>query len=210
MHLSPVKGAYPHKDQHDRTAPIYLSAEDSNDQTKIERGMVIRIKDDGTDLGAFEIATDASVFPMYLALQRYDDLQAAMAGQFSPADGKKVSFWANHKPGSWKTPREAGKYANVTAPFGGVRPAITGIHMDDGDVWETDMFDADVDWDAAKINDKLTVTNGLITLAEGDTDEGVVGFLVKRPYTRYCNDAEAVKGMMTGATRYVIQFQCGK
>ena len=50
---------------------------------------------------------------------------------------------------------------------------------------------------------------GYITLAEGD-DAEIIGFLVKKPYKRYCNDAPAVKDMMTGAYRYVIQFQCGK
>ena len=205
MHLSPIKGAFPHKDQHDRTAPVAV-ATDSNDIIKIERGTVIRIAEDPvTKEAVFEVAEDASVYPMYLALQRYEDLQAAMAGTFSPANGVPTKW----PQGPVK--RAVGDYSNKGPLNGGVRPAITGIHMDDGDVWETDMFDETSDWDSAELNAKLTVVNGLIALADSSADDqGIVGFLVKRPYKRYCNDAPAVKDMMTGATRWVIQFQCGK
>ena len=202
MHLSPIKGGYPHKDQHDRTAPVAAGNEG------IQRGTVIRANKDGE----FEIAATADTFPMYLALQPYGNLEAAMAGKFSPGNGEgdpKKHPWPTN-PGSWKT-RDAGKYSNDTLLGGSIKPAITGIHMDDGDVWETDMFDTSesVDWDGADINAKLTVKEGLITLATGD-DDTVVGFLVKKPYRRYCNDAPLVDNMITGAPRYVIQFQCGR
>lgn len=200
MHLSPVKGAFPHKDQHDRTAPVAEGNE-------IQRGSVIRIKQGTDGVGRWELAENADVFPMYLALQPNTDLQAAMAGQFSPANGKKEDHPFPYTPGSWKR-ATTGKYGNEVFQ-GGIEPAISGIHMDDGDVWETDMFDATADWDTAEINAKLTVANGLITCT-GATEDNCVGFLVKAPYTRYCNDAPAVKGMMTGASRWVIQFQCGK
>lgn len=198
MHLSPIKGAFPHKDQHDRTAPV------AEGNGQIERGTVIRIVEGADGNAEFEVAEDATVFPLYLALQRYDDLQAAMAGQYSPASGEVKPF--PYEPGAWKRAGD-GKYSNST-PAGGVRPAISGIHMDDGDVWETDMFDPDAAWESAKLNDKLTVKDGRITL--GGEGDAVVGFLVKRPYKRYCNDAPAVENMMTGASRWVIQFQCGK
>lgn len=198
MHLSPIKGAYPHKDQHDRTAPI------KEGNGAIERGSVIMI--DG-ETGEFRLAGADDTGPFFLALQRYDDLQAAMAGRYSPASGKAEDYPWKTNP-NFKRDGE-GKYNN--APLqGGVIPAISGIHMDDGDVWEDDMFDADADWDNAEFNAPIAVKDGgYLTLAEGD-DAEVVGFLVKKPYKRYCNDAEAVKGMMTGAYRYVIQFQCGK
>lgn len=186
MHLSPIKGAFPHKDQHDRTAPAKVGE-------NIQRGTVIRINDEGE----FVVAEDASVYPMYLALQRYSDLQATMAGLYTVGNGKVQEF--PYKPGQF--PR-AGR-ATAT------QPAISGIHMDDGDVWETDEFDATANWGSATFNAKLTVKGGKITLAESD-DDGVVGFLVKAPYTRYANDAVAVEGMMTGANIQVIQFQCGK
>ena len=205
MHLSPIKGAFPHKDQHDRTAPVAV-ATDSNDIIKIERGTVIRIAEDPvTKEAVFEVAEDASVYPMYLALQRYEDLQAAMAGTFSPANGVPTKW----PQGPVK--RAVGDYSNKGPLNGGIRPAITGIHMDDGDVWETDMFDENADWNGAGFNAKLTVKDGLITVANGSNDEeGVVGFLVKAPYWRYANDAVAVTNMMTGKSIRVIQFQCGK
>jgi hypothetical protein len=156
--------------------------------------MVIRINDDGE----FVVAEDASVFPMYLALQRYSDLQATMAGLYTVGNGEPDP--AKHPWPVKPLKRAAGSTKT--------RPAISGIHMDDGDVWETDEFDADANWNGAKCNAKLTVLNGKITLA-GD-DDPVVGFLVRAPYWRYANDAVAVEGMMTGANIEVIQFQCGK
>lgn len=204
MHLSPVKGGFPFKDQHDHTAPIAMSADDSAESfLKIERGNVICLN----DKGEFVLATedDAGTKPLFLALQRFKDLQAAMAGQFSPANGEKVAF--PYKPGSWK--RDFKAY-NVGPLQGSIRPAITGIHMDDGDVWEDDMFDETVDWEAASINAPLTVADGgLITLNTGDDASKTIGYLVERPTKRYCNDAPAVEDMMTGAYRYVIRFQCG-
>lgn len=177
MHLNPIKGAFPHKDQHDRTAVVAANS------TAIERGSVIRVNSNGE----FEIAPDAGVFPMFLALQGYKDLQATMAGFFGQGVGPVEG------PG--------------TASKG---PAISGIHMDDGDVWETDMFDVDVADSAWTINAKLTVKNGLITVVgEGDNDN-VIGYLVKAPTFRYINNAPTASGIMTGESRKVIQFQCGR
>ena len=122
MHLSPIKGAFPHKDQHDRTAPV----KDGNGA--IERGSIIMIDD---DTGEFRLAGSDDTGPFFLALQRYDDLQAAMAGQYSPASGKEKPF--PYEPGAWKRDGES-KYSNAMLQ-GGVIPAISGIHMDDGDVW---------------------------------------------------------------------------
>jgi len=201
MHLSPIKGAFPHKDQHDRTAPV------AEGQSGIERGSVVCINDDNE----FVLAgvSDAGVKPLFLALQPQTNLEAAMAGIFTPASGPADLEGKPFPYKAGKFPKAAGKYSNDVLQ-GGARPAISGIHMDDGDVWETDMFDADdsVNWEAAKPNAPLTVANGgLITLATGGAK--VIGYLVKGPYKRYCNDAPAVKDMMTGAYRYVIQFQCG-
>ena len=204
MHLSPVKGGFPFKDQHDHTAPIAMSEEDTAESyLKIERGSVICLDDNGEFVLA--AAADAGNKPLFLALQRYEDLQAAMAGQYSPASGDADDHPFPYKPGSWA---RAVKTYNNGPLQGGVRPRITGIHMDDGDVWEDDMFDETVDWESAKPNAALTVADGgLITLATGDAK--VIGYLVTGPYKRYCNDAPAVEGMMTGAYRYAIRFQCG-
>lgn len=197
MHLSPIKGGFPHKDQHDRTAPVAL---DNKANEGIERGSVIRIN----DKGEFELADNASVFPMFLALQPVTDLQAQMAGFFGAGRGPTLA--------------EADDGLNVVNKFGEAPaastkgPAISGIHMDDGDVWETDEFDENADWSKANFNDPLTVKAGRIT-CDGATEENCVGFLVKKPYQRYANDAwpkDMPKGIMTGAKIRVIQFQCGK
>lgn len=195
MHLSPIKGGFPHKDQHDRTAPVAI---DNAEKYKlIERGSVIRINNES---GEFELAEDASQFPMYLALQKWNDLQATMAGLYTAGNADP-----EHKAHPW--PRRASKgRPNKT------QPAITGIHMDDGDVWETDMYDEESLTDTVPYNTKLTVKDGLITVAdtEKETPDPVIGFLVKAPYTRYINNAVVVEGMMTGRSATVIQFQCGK
>lgn len=178
MHLNPIKGAFPHKDQHDRTAVVAVGSE------KIERGSVIRVNSNGE----FEIAPNADIFPMFLALQGYKDLQATMAGFFGQGVGPVVD---PDKPVS-------------------KGPAISGIHMDDGDVWETDMFDVDVADSAWTINAKLTVKNGLITVAAAEGNDNVIGYLVKGPTFRYINNAPTASGTMTGESRRVIQFQCGR
>ena len=198
MHLSPKKGAYPHKDQHDRTCVV---ASDNEANLKIERGMVIRVTTDGR----FEVAEDASQFPLYLALQNYDDLQANMAGFFGagagPVDRSKL------------TPTVFGAVADVDGvppSVGPKGPAITGYHMDDGDVWQTDMFDPDSGI-TYEIGQPLTVDKGYLT-NKGADDTNTVGYVTATPYPRYANDA-TVPGMekfMTGATIQVIDFQCGK
>lgn len=206
MHLSPIKGGFPHKDQHDRTALVKVGS-------AIERGSVIRING---ETGEFEVAEDASTYPMYLALQNYNDLQATMAGLYTPANGDPEIGVENknkfpYKPGAWKRDETSKHKSNLVGREGATQPAITGIHMDDGDVWETDMYDESADWENAGYNAKLTVVDGLITLANDSNDaEGIVGFLVKAPYQRYANDAVAVTNMMTGRSIWVIQFQCGK
>ena len=187
-HLSPLSGGFPFKDQHNRSALVAIDEEGNN--KKIERGMVICVNTDGR----FEIAADTSVKPLYLALQDYDDLQAMFAGTYSigngvpPAKGSDGDHTLEEHPGlSYNTPK------------------ITGIHMDDGDVWETDMFDDEADYE---IGTPLTVKDGKVTPGkDGDT---CVGYVTRVPYTRYANDATVIPGMMTGANIRVIAYQCGK
>ena len=190
MHLSPIKGGFPHKDQHDRTAKVKSG-------NAIERGNVICIDD---DTGEWRLAqkADVGVRPLFLALQRYNDLQAVMAGLFTPANGNPAGEpfkYPNLKPG-------ARAFGDGTQTYA----AISGIHMDDGDVWETDEFVAGA-FEGVKLNAPLTVNNGELTPA-GD-QEASLGFLVKVPTYRYVNDAVAVEGMMTGKSVEVVQFQCG-
>ena len=201
-HLSPKKGGFPFKDQHDRTCPVD-PAKFADYKDVLERGSVLSVDKNGY----FQIAASADEGPLFLSLQDYDDLQAAMAGFFSVAKGDNL---ANFRKGPHADPVDpiqvhAGPAAHKALNRN--TPAITGIHMDDGDVWQTDMFD-DGDGVTYEIGDKLTVKDGLVTLAgDGDT---VVGYVTKAPYTRYANDAVAMAGLMTGALIRVIDFQCGK
>jgi len=199
MHLSPKKGAYPHKDQHDRTCVVAYDAEGTN--KKIERGMVVRVNADGQ----FEVAADASKFPLYLALQNYGDLQAHMAGFFGAGVGPVD-----------KTKQTYGQFGTVddkfgTAPDVGPKgPAITGIHMDDGDVWQTDMFDESAEYN---VGDPLTVAAGRLTTT-GASGNNIVGYVTAVPYTRWANDGvdknAGMEGFMTGALIRVFDFQCGR
>jgi hypothetical protein len=184
-HLSPLKGGFPHKDQHDRSALVT-----TDEASKaIERGTIICVNEDGR----FQIAADTSIQPLYIALQDYDDLQAVFAGTFSIGKGEAVD-------GATGTHTLA-QHPDVSLNA----PKITGIHMDDGDVWETDMFDEKAEY---KIGAPLTVKDGLVTAA-GENDD-VVGYVYKEPYTRYANDAVVLAGMMTGGMIRVIAYQCGK
>lgn len=180
-HLSPKKGAFPHKDQHDRTCKVAIT-----DASKtIQRGTIICVNENGE----FEIAADTSVKPLYHSLQDYDDLQAMMAGFFSVGNGKPV-------PGSTGDHGED-DHAGITLNT----PAITGIHLDEGDRWDTDMYDHEAQY---KIGDGLTVKEGKLAPA-GDGD--VVGYVTEVPHRKYANDAVAIPGLMTGATIMVITYE---
>lgn len=192
-HLSPKKGGFPFKDQHDRTCVV--AADEAN--KAIERGSVVRVNKDGQ----FELAADTSVQPLYLALQNYNDLQANMAGFFGLGVGPTNVPPA--EPTAYGGVKDVFGKAPAVGPKG---PAITGIHMDDGDVWQTDMFDEDADYE---IGDPVTVKDGIITTAGAD-DTNTVGYVTAVPYTRWANDAVAAPGLMTGAMIRVLDFQCGK
>lgn len=186
MHLSPIKGGFPHKDQHDRTCPVAVTA---GNKANLERGSVICVNTDGE----FTIAVDTKVKPLYLALQPYSDLQATMAGYYTVGNGNPEG------DGKALTPPP---YKHRAAGLNRTQPAVSGIHLDDGDVWETDMF---LGLENAKIGDPLTVKDGRFTAA-GEGDD-IVAYLRVVPYTRYANDAVVVPGMMTGAPIEVIQAE---
>jgi hypothetical protein len=181
-HFSPVNGAFPHKDQIDRTCLV--AADEANQ--KIERGMIVVVNKDGE----FEIAKDASVGPLYFALQAYDNLQAAMAGRVGIGKGVKV-------PGP--TGAHQGEEGHRNAPSG--QPAITGLSFQEHGNYQTDMYDHDEEqWD---IGDKLTVKDGYFVKA-GDGDEAVATvYAAPAPY--YANDAVLVPGWSTGAWIKVLR-----
>ena len=120
-HFSPVNGAFPHKDQIDRTCKV--NADKANQA--IERGMIVVVNKDGE----FEIAKDASVGPLYFALQEYGDLQAAMAGEVGLGKGRAVA-------GSTGAHDEAGHKAAAAG-----QPAITGLSFQEHGNYQTDMYD---------------------------------------------------------------------
>ena len=191
-HLSPKKGGFPFKDQHDRTCPVKYE-----DIAKVERGIVLCVNDDGE----FQIAdtADAGKKPLYLSLQGEDDLQADMAGFFSVAKGDADAHLRGPKG-------EKIKISSAKAPYKDHRatPAVTGILLGD-DTWQLDTFDetaADADY---AINGMLTVKDG--RFKPTSTASEAVAYVVKGPYTRYANDAVAVKDLMTGSWIRVTDIQ---
>lgn len=187
-HLSPKKGAFPHKDQHDRTCKV--AATEANEG--IERGTIICVNEDGY----FEVAADTSVKPLYHALQDYGDLQAMMAGFFSAGKGSPVKAAKDGKTVGSHVGEAAHDALNLNAP------AISGIHLDEGDRWDTDMYDHTAQY---KIGTMLTVKDGVLAPTE---DEAVcVGYVTEVPHRKYANDAVAIPGLMTGATIMVITYE---
>lgn len=171
-HFSPVNGAFPHKDQIDRTCPVAEGNEG------IERGMIVVVNKDGE----FEIAKDASVGPLYFALQAYDNLQAAMAGKFGIGTGVKV-------------PGPTGKFGVVG------QPAITGLSFQEHGNYQTDMYDhEEQNWD---IGDKLTVKDGYFVKAGADDE--AVATVYAAPADYYANDAVLKKNLITGAWIKVLR-----
>lgn len=180
-HFSPVNGAFPHKDQIDRTCLV--AADEANQ--KIERGMIVVVNKNGE----FEIAEDASVGPLYFALQGYDNLQAAMAGNVGIGKGRKV-------PGP--TGAHQGEDGHKAAPAG--QPAITGLSFQEHGNYQTDMYDHEATYE---IGDKLTVDKGYFVKA-GDGDD-VVATVYAAPAPYYANDAVLVPGWSTGAWIKVLR-----
>lgn len=180
-HFSPVNGAFPHKDQIDRTCPV--AATKANEG--IERGMILVVNKNGE----FEIAKDASVGPLYFALQGYDNIQAAFAGKWGIGKGHVV-------PGPTGPHKDAD---HVDVPYG--QPAITGLSFQEHGNYQTDMYDHEEQtWD---IGDKLTVKDGYFVKA-GD-DDVAVATVYAAPARYYANDAVLRANSITGAWIKVLR-----
>lgn len=195
-HLSPKKGAFPNKDQHDRTCPVSASIAENLDT--LQRGSVLYVNKNGE----FEIADKAdgrANYPFYLCLQDGNDLQATMAGFFSVGKGDPNPFDAKGL-----TVHDSNDHPQVLSRV----PSVSGIHMDDGDVWQTDMFDEAATYE---IGDPVTIgDDGRITKSADPSTDKILGYVTKTPYTRYANDAKVIPGFMTGGQIRVIDFQCGR
>lgn len=186
-HFSPVNGAYPHKNQIDRTCVV---APDKANEA-IERGMIVVVNKNKE----FEIAKDASVQPLYFALQDYGDLQAAMAGNVGLGKGDAQAY-KNAATGAVDT--HSGEAAHKAVPMG--QPAITGLSFQEHGNYQTDMYDHDATYD---IGDDLTVKDGVFTPAgKGDI---VVAHVYAAPDDYYANDATLMKGWSTGAYIKVLR-----
>ena len=195
-HLSPKKGAFPNKDQHDRTCPVDSTI--AANLASLERGSVLYVNKSGEFVIADKTDGDAN-YPFYLSLQNGNDLQATMAGFFSVGKGDPNPFDAKGL-----TVHDSTDHPNVLSRV----PAVSGIHMDDGDVWQTDMFDESASYE---IGDAVTLgENGKITKSLDPSNDMILGYVTKTPYTRYANDAPVIPGFMTGGPIRVIDFQCGR
>lgn len=180
-HLSPVNGAYPHKDQIDRSCFVK-----ANEASKaIERGTIIFVNEDGE----FEVAADATKQPLYFALQGYGNLQAAMAGGVGYGKGnpKGVPAYKDAVGGH----NLAG---HAAAPSG--QPKITGLSFQEHGNYQTDVYDKAATY---KIGMPLTVKNGEFTPATGDNASApVVAHVYAEPDEYYANDAVLQEGWSTG------------
>lgn len=180
-HLSPVNGAFPHKDQIDRTCLV--NADEAN--KAIERGSIITVNKNGE----FELAADASNQPLYFALQAYDNLQAAMAGRVGIGKGVPVAGSVG---------AHVGEAAHKAAAYG--QPAISGLSFQEHGNYQTDMYDHDAEYE---IGDKLTVKDGVFVKAGGD--DTVVATVYAAPAPYYANDAVLQPGWSTGAWIKVLR-----
>ncbi len=181
-HFSPVNGAFPHKDQIDRTCLVA----DGKANEGIQRGTIVVVNKDGK----FEIAKNADNQPLYFALQAYGNLQAAMAGRVGIGKGRPVKSWG---PGA-----HVGEAGHKAASYG--KPAITGLSFQEHGNYQTDMYDHG---ETFQIGDKLTVSDGVFVKAgENDT---VVATVYAAPAPYYANDAVLQEGWSTGAWIKVLR-----
>lgn len=178
-HLSPVNGAYPHKDQIDRSCFVK-----ANEASKgIERGTIIFVNQDGE----FEIAADATKQPLYFALQAYGNLQAAMAGGVGYGKGNPKGV-----PAYKDAVGDHDLAGHASAASG--QPKITGLSFQEHGNYQTDVYKKT---DTYKIGDGLTVKNGEFCLPESD-DDPIVAHVFAAPDDYYANDAVLQEGWSTG------------
>lgn len=185
-HLSPVNGAYPHKDQIDRSC---LVATDNLELDKlIERGTIIYVNKSGE----FTTVTDSAdvTGPMYFALQPYGDMQAAMAGNVGLGKGQKVPAYKGVTGAHTKDGHDAAAWG---------QPKITGLSFQEHGNYQTDMYDDDT----YDIGDPLKVVNG--KFAKADDEDEAVAHVYAAPDDYYFNGAVLQEGWSTGAWIKVLR-----
>lgn len=198
MHLNPISAAFPSLAQHDRTAQVKVE-----EDKFVEVGTVLCI-DKAT--GFFKIAEDATdstktTKPLYMALQRQTDMQARMAGLYRGTSAKNR---VNDALGAG-APRDMIPRKDLVNFAPGA--AITGIALDGGEVWETDMFDATQVNYAEGV--PLTVKNGRWT-TDGATEANALAHVRgSGVYSRWINNkgVDGAEDIMTGDRADVIQVE---
>lgn len=202
-HFSPVNGAFPHKNQIDRTCPVKPLGDGGDYAKTYQRGCVLFVNEDGK----FESATSGGggknvKGPLYFCLQDYSDTQAAMAGgPLGTGKGRDVAFGQSgvHTDGidaaSWVAGKDMPNHD--AAAYG--QPAVTGLSFQEGGNYETDVFKKDATY---KIGDPLKVVDGEF---QPGSAEDCVAYVYAAPFRRYVNDAVSRDGWSTGAYRSVIR-----
>ena len=193
MHLNPISAAFPSLAQHDRTAQVKVEHDKF-----VEVGTVLCID---KDTGFFKIAEDSSVKPLYMALQRQTDMQARMAGLYR---GTGATSRTADALGA-NAPRDMIPRADLVNFAPGA--AITGIALDGGEVWETDMFDVDRA-DTYTEGAPLTVKHGRWT-TYGASEDNALAHVRGKVYERWVNNkgVEGAEDIMTGDRAKVIQVE---
>lgn len=202
-HFSPVNGAFPHKNQIDRTCPVKpLGAEATlaDYANTYQRGRILFVN----TAGQFESATSATAKgPLYFCLQDYSDTQAAMAGgPLGTGKGVKVGFGQSgkHVDGvTFDTWVQGNPMPNHDAAAYG-QPAVTGLSFQESGNYETDAF---TKGKAYTIGAPLKVVNGEFDLAANEDE--AVAHVYAAPFRRYSNDAVSRDGWSTGAYISVIR-----
>lgn len=175
--FTPIKGTTYSMAQVDKTLPVDPAAANE----KIERGSIIQVN----DKGAFELA-DGTKKPVYIALQNYNDTQAAMAGGVT------------YEPGDVSNTQRPDMRSNVIQG----QPRITGLLLGEGE-FQSDVYDGEF-----AVGDYLTAAEGV--LVKGDKDNAVAVVTVPQ-FERWVNNAVAKDGKdglpwRRGANKTVIQF----
>lgn len=193
--FSPVNGAYPHKDQIDRSCLV-----NGNNEANllIERGTIVYVNQDGE----FDVVEDSSTIKgqtLYFALQPYGDMQAAMAGFRGFTGGGKGVHTVNGikavvgATGDHTAAQHNGK------PYG--QPKITGLSFQEHGNYQTDMYDHDEA--SFQIGDPLKVENGIFVKADVEAD--AVAHVYAAPDDYYFNGATLQEGWSTGAWIKVLR-----
>ena len=206
-HFSPVNGAFPHKNQIDRTCPVKplgATATLADYAKTYQRGRILFVN----TAGQFESANSATAKgPLYFCLQDYGDTQAAMAGGplgtgKGATDGRNVPFGGggtHQDTVTFDTWVQGNPMPNHDAAAYG-QPAVTGLSFQESGNYETDAFKKG---ETYSIGAPLKVADGEFVPAANENE--AVAHVYAAPFRRYSNDAVSRDGWSTGAYISVIR-----